>query len=316
MPEPYAGPTHRWLLWALFCLVMVIFPGLGFLSALIGLADVIAGNSFDPLGDYSLFLVLADIAFTAAPIAMVWGFMRLTGDRFVRIGLVAKPAGQTARETWWAFVWLFVVTGALSILLDLAITAIPNAERLTASIQVGPGVSFVDLAITGIPAAICAGLLEEIVVLGFAYRVLERLGLSDRAIVIILVSLRMSFHLYYGLTAIVLMPWAFVSVIFYRRYRRLWPLIIGHAAWDIYAILSSASDIAELIGLVVMVLLTIIAIVVATVRWRRARRESLLTLEIPRPRPAWIGPPVAMSAWPHAADVGPGSSASTASHWQ
>ena len=288
LPEPYAGPSRRWLVWVLLCLVMVIFPGLGFLSALIGLADVIAGRPVDLLGDYSLLLVVANIGFTAVPIAMVWGFLRITGDRLMRIGLVAKPARQTAHETWWAFVWIFGVCGAISIVLDRAILQIPYVERLTADVQIGASMSFADLAITGISAAICAGLLEEIVVLGFAYRMLERLGLSDRAILVILVALRMSFHLYYGLTAIVLLPWAFASVIYYRRYRRLWPLIIGHAAWDIYAILSSASMVAEFAGLAVMALMTIIAIIVAILRWRRARRGPLLTLEIPRPRPAWV----------------------------
>lgn len=313
MPEPYAGPSHRWLVGALLGLVMVIFPGLGFLSALIGLADVIAGRPVDPIGDYSLFVVVADIAFTAVLITMVWGFLRLCGDRLMRIGMLAKPAGQTARETSWAFVWLFVVCGVIAIVLDLAILQIPNAERLTADVQIGADVSFVDLALVGIPASICAGLLEEIVVLGFAFRMLERLGLSDRAILIILVTLRISFHLYYGLTAIVLLPWAFVSVIFYRRYRRLWPLIIGHAAWDIYAFLGSASVAAEVIGLAVMVLLTITAIIVAIVRWLRARRGPLLTLQIPRPRPAWIGDPAAMSPWPRVEDAGRDGSASAAS---
>ena len=126
--------------------------------------------------------------------------------------------------------------------------------------------------------------------LGFAYRMLERLGLSDRAILAILVTLRISFHLYYGLSALVLLPWAFVSVIYYRRYRRLWPLIIGHAAWDIFAILTTASTKAENIGLLALLLISITAIVVAIVRWVRARRGPLLTLEIPRPRPLWTVP--------------------------
>ncbi len=311
-PEPYAGPTQPWLVWLLLCTVMLIFPGLGFLSALVGLIDVVAGRPVDPLGDYSVPLIVANIVFTAVPIALVWGCLRLTGDRMMRIGLIATPLGRTARETWWSFVWVYAVCGAIQIALSLLLATIPYAERLSANVQIGTDVSFVDLAITAIPAAICAGLLEEIVVLGFAYRMLERLGLSDRAILTILVALRMSFHLYYGLTAIVLLPWAFVSVIFYRRYRRLWPLIIGHAAWDICAILSSASDLADLIGLAVIVVLMIAAIIVAIVRWRRVRRGPLLTVQIPRPRPAWVGRPAARYPPRHAVVASRGDSSSGA----
>lgn len=296
LPEPYAGPTRRWMVWLLLAIVMLVFPGLGFLSALVGLADVIAGRPVDPLGDYSLAFVIFNIAFTAVPITLVWLFLRLTGDRLMRLGLIVSPVARTARETGWAFVWIFMCSGPLQIGLSLLIGLIPYSDRLTADVQIGTHVSLVDLAITGVPAAISAGLLEEIVVLGFAYRMLERLGWSDRAIVFTLVALRLSFHLYYGLDAITLLPWAFVSVLFYRRYRRLWPLIIGHAAWDSYAILSSASGVADVVGLAVMALVAIAAVIVAIARWRGARRGPLLTLEIPRPRPAWAHTGVAIPA--------------------
>lgn len=306
LPEPYAGPTHRWLVWLLLCAVMLVFPGLAFLSALIGLADVIAGRPVDPLGDYSVFLVVFNVIFTAVLIAMVWGSLRLTGDRIMRIGLVATPVGRSVRATWWTFVWIFALTGLFQVGLSLLIAAVPYTDRLTADVQLGADVSFAQLAAAGIPASICAGLLEEIVVLGFAYRMLERIGRSDRAILVVLVALRMSFHVYYGIDVIVLLPWAYLSVIYYRRYRRLWPLIVGHAAWDIYAILSSASVAAEFAGLGLMLLMTLAAVTVAILRWLEVRRAPLLTLEIPRPRPAWIhapsthlaGPPVQQSPPP------------------
>ena len=286
-PEPYAGPAHRWLLWLSFVVVMLIFPGLAFLSALIGLADVIAGRPIDPLGDYSLATSAANVIFTALPIGLAWVFLRLSGDRLIRVGLVARPARETARATWWTFVWIFVLGSVFHITLGLLFSVIPYADRFSADVQIGSDVSFGQLAAVGIPAAICAGLLEEIVVLGFAYRILERLGLSDRAILAVLVALRMSFHLYYGLTALVLLPWAYLSVIYYRRYRRLWPLIIGHAVWDVYAILSSVSDWAALAGLLVTGLILLAVIIVAIVRWFEVRRGPLLTLQIPRPAPLW-----------------------------
>jgi hypothetical protein len=291
MPEPYAGPTHRWLLWLLFLTVMLVFPGLEFLSALIGLADVIAGRGVDPLGDYSTSTVVVTVAFSAVPIGMVWLFQRLTGDRLVRLGLLARPGRETAGATWWTFVWIFALGGLLEFGLSVLLSYIPFATRYTAQVELGSGVSLTHLALVAVPTALSAGFVEEIVVLGFAYRVLERAGLSDRAILAVLVILRMSYHLYYGVGALVLLPWAFLSVVYYRRYRRLWPLIIGHAFWDVYAILSSASVAAQVIGLVIVAVVVAAAVVGAGVRGVRVRRGPVLTLEIPRPRPQWATSP-------------------------
>lgn len=287
MPEPYAGPARRWLLWLCLVAVMLVFPGLPFLSALVGLADVIAGRAVDPLGDYSASGAVLSVAFSALPIGMAWGALRLTGDRLVRIGLLAGPAAETARATYWAFVWIFSLGGVLEFGLGFVLSRIPYADRFSADVQVGTHVSFARLAAIGIPAAISAGLVEEIVVLAFAYRVLERLGWSDRRLVVVLVTLRLSYHLYYGISAVVLLPWAYLSVLFYRRYRRIWPLILGHAGWDTYAILSTASLPSQVVGLGLTVLLVLAAVVLAVRRWQRARRGPLLTLAIPRPRPQW-----------------------------
>ncbi|MDP9240738.1 MAG: CPBP family intramembrane metalloprotease [Actinomycetota bacterium] len=290
MPEPYAGPTSRALLCVLFAVVMLVFPGVEIISAIDGLVRVIAGDSFDPLGDYSALSIAVVLFFSGVPIAMVWVVMRLTGDRMIRLGLLARPAGETAAATSWTFVWIFALGGVLEFGLGWLLSLVPGAMRYTAQVELGDGVSFGQLAAVGIPAAISAGFAEEIVVLGFAYRMLERAGLSDRAILVILVALRMSYHVYYGVGALILLPWAFLSVVYYRRYRRLWPLIIGHTLWDIFAILTATSTAAQLFGLLFAGLLVVAGAVVAIIRWRRVRRRPLLTLAIPRPRPQWRPP--------------------------
>lgn len=287
MPEPYAGPTRRAWLWAVLAAVLVVFPGVEVLSALDGLAKVIEGHPVDPLGDYSALAVVVVVFFSGLPLVLVWAGLRLISDRMARLGLLARPARETAVATWWTFVWIFALGGVLEFGLGWLLTLVPGAARYTAHVDVGGGVSFGQLAAIGIPAAVSAGFAEEIVVLGFAYRMLERLGLSDRAILALLVALRLSYHLYYGVGALVLLPWAFLSVVYYRRYRRLWPLIIGHLLWDMFAILTSTSTLAQLVGLLTSGLLVAIGVAVAVVRWRRVRRGPLLTLAIPLPRPRW-----------------------------
>ena len=295
LPEPYAGPARRWLLWLLFAAVMAVFPGLAVVSALVGLGDVLAARPVDPLGDYSVTSSVVTVSFSALPIALVWGSLRLTGDRLPRLGLMPRPMGQHASTFGWALVWIFAFGSLLEHLVGLALSRVPDADRYSAHIDVGAHVSFARLAAVGIPAAISAGLVEEIVVLGFAYRVLERLGMRDGVIVAALTALRLSYHVYYGVRAVALLPWAFISVVFYRRYRVLWPLIAGHATWDTYVFLSAESTAAQLIGLAIILLAVTAAAVLAALRWRVARRRPLLTLAVPRPRPQWAS---VRSPWP------------------
>lgn len=77
-----------------------------------------------------------------------------------------------------------------------------------------------------------AGIVEEIVVLGFLVRRLEQLNLPSWAVVVIAVAVRGSYHLYYGWGVLPILLWATVTVILYRRWRRLAPFIIVHMLWD------------------------------------------------------------------------------------
>lgn len=82
-------------------------------------------------------------------------------------------------------------------------------------------------------AGFSAGIVEEIVVLGFLVRRLEQLGLRPAWVVIIAVLVRVSYHLYYGWGAVTIALWALVSVLVYLRIRRLLPFILCHIAWDV-----------------------------------------------------------------------------------
>ena len=77
-----------------------------------------------------------------------------------------------------------------------------------------------------------SGIVEEIVVLGFLVRRLEQLNLPSWAVVAIAVAVRGSYHLYYGWGVLPILVWATVTVILYRRWRRLAPFIIVHMLWD------------------------------------------------------------------------------------
>ncbi len=90
-----------------------------------------------------------------------------------------------------------------------------------------------------------AGIVEEIVVLGFLVRRLEQLNLPGWAVVAIAVAVRGSYHLYYGWRVLPIIVWATVTVILYRRWRRLAPFIIVHMLWDASLFIAASMDLHD-----------------------------------------------------------------------
>jgi Type II CAAX prenyl endopeptidase Rce1-like len=95
-------------------------------------------------------------------------------------------------------------------------------------------------------ASVVAGVLEEIVVLGYLVRRLEQRGWSTTWIVVVAVAVRVSYHLYYGPGVIPIVLWATASVLFYMKIRRLLPFIICHVAWDLMVTIGQHSHGGEL----------------------------------------------------------------------
>lgn len=85
-------------------------------------------------------------------------------------------------------------------------------------------------------AAIENGFLEEVLVVGYLITRLEQLRLPAWAVVAISAVLRGSYHLYQGFGGF--LGNAVMGVVFalwFRRTRRLWPLVIAHSLLDIVA---------------------------------------------------------------------------------
>jgi membrane protease YdiL (CAAX protease family) len=89
-----------------------------------------------------------------------------------------------------------------------------------------------DYLALGLVASLVAGVLEEIVVLGYLVRRLEQRGWSVPWVAAIAVAVRVSYHLYYGPGVVPIVFWATASVLLYLKIRRLLPFILCHVAWD------------------------------------------------------------------------------------
>jgi membrane protease YdiL (CAAX protease family) len=113
-------------------------------------------------------------------------------------------------------------------------------------------------------ASVVAGVVEEIVVLGYLVRRLEQRGVTTRAIVMIAVAVRVSYHLYYGGGALQIAVWATASVLLYLKIRRLLPFIICHIMWDVGVSLGMHSPATQ----VTLFALFLVLSIVLYVRWR------------------------------------------------
>ena len=73
--------------------------------------------------------------------------------------------------------------------------------------------------------------------------------------------MRGSYHLYYGWGVLPILAWATITVILYRRYRRLAPFIIVHVLWDTGVFLAGGFLAGE------AVVLTVATIVFTAMWW-------------------------------------------------
>src|SRR5205085_6422264 len=92
--------------------------------------------------------------------------------------------------------------------------------------------------IVGTAAAISAGVTEELVLLSLAAAVVRQ-ALRDRPRLVlpvtlaVLIVLRWSIHLHYGTASVFVLFWVPAAYALFRWTGSVWPLVIGHAAYDV-----------------------------------------------------------------------------------
>lgn len=74
-----------------------------------------------------------------------------------------------------------------------------------------------------------AGFCEEIFLLALPVLLLRSARRGWGEIVLVLAVVRISFHIYYGLPVVGLIPWAVLAVLFFRYTQSVWPLVLAHS---------------------------------------------------------------------------------------
>jgi membrane protease YdiL (CAAX protease family) len=166
------------------------------------------------------------IAFGLAPVALVLYLLWEKGKSpFDVIGLnLSQPVRDIFRGTWLA-----------------ALIGIPGLGLYLVSRQLGISAEVIPAALGEywwtVPmllfAAIRASLLEEVIVVGYFFNRLTRLGFSSRSQILLSAFLRASYHLYQGFGGFI--GNFFMGLLFgylYQRWGRVMPLVIAHFLLD------------------------------------------------------------------------------------
>jgi membrane protease YdiL (CAAX protease family) len=205
---------------------------LGVFAAFFGAGIIAAGFSLSsdlssPTGGWGAFLPSAfdNLAQAGTAATLVLLLSRQRGISRQALGLVlprradgAADVGAALRVATWALVAFIggsIVTSLLA----------------TGKYNVSPHLNAAYLVYTS-TAAVNAGIVEEMVVLGFVVVTLQQARRPLPEVVLVALVLRASYHVYYGPGVVGILVWASVFVWLFLRTRSLLPIIAVHFVWD------------------------------------------------------------------------------------
>ncbi|MEE1620035.1 CPBP family intramembrane glutamic endopeptidase [Zafaria sp. Z1313] len=254
-PEPPAVGTERNMLRAQLLLVLALSLGQSAVYAVVNLLDKLSreplaqqttrmNTSLNDRQYFDLTYQLLDIGFSLVPVALVFFFLHQAGRNGFRL------FGFDGRRPWPDAGWGLLLFGAIGVG-TLGVYAAGRALGITTAIVPAALDPFWWTIPVLVLSAVRHGILEEVVVVGFLFHVLRRIGWGPWAVIVASALFRGSYHLYQGFGPFIgnaLMGLAFGW--FYHRYGRVMPLVIAHALLDSagfvgYALLGPAIGIGS-----------------------------------------------------------------------
>jgi membrane protease YdiL (CAAX protease family) len=225
-PPPNTTPISARRAYVEVLAVFAAFFGAGIVAAGFSLSSDLPS----PTGGWGLFLPNAvdELAQAGVAAALVLLLLSRRGISPRAFGLVLPQradgkwaAGQTLRIATWALVAFFVgsiVTSALA----------------TGKYNASPHLNAAYLVYTS-TAALNAGVIEEMVVLGFVLVTLQQARRPLWEVVAVGLVLRATYHIYYGPGVLGILVWASIFIWLYLRTRSLLPIMATHFMWDLVA---------------------------------------------------------------------------------
>lgn len=228
-------PTRRSLVWETrFVMLAFLFPAVASAVVIIVQHALGVGGSPDPLASLvsghplaSFFLgipVYLEVGVTA-PLALL--LLWRTGQHPSDLGL-GVPG-------WFSDIWpaigLLGATFGVSLLLAIPFAPLEKAHRaLFNPAQIGHVPHY--YVIYGLAVSATTAIAEETVVNGYLMTRLEQLGWNPQRALLLSLVLRTSYHIYYGIGFIFVIPFGYFMTRSFQKNRRLTRAITAHFIWD------------------------------------------------------------------------------------
>ncbi len=218
-----ALPTSRRRAWTEILGVFALFFGTSVVAAVLTRFNQPIKNPAPSISQDALS-GLSELAIAGLAIVVVVALTKLRGVPTPMLGLA--PVWSRRRAYRWQAIGmglLFITTMIASSFLMQALTPKAHFPSLARS----PWHLLFE-----IPAAINAGIVEELIVVALFVTAAEQIATRPIFIYVIGIGLRLSYHIYYGPGVIAFALWAATAIWLFRRCRRITPLIITHIIYD------------------------------------------------------------------------------------
>jgi membrane protease YdiL (CAAX protease family) len=213
--------------------VLFVF-GAFFASGIVLAGLIVGGHSNDITTDGSWGLYGAQavqlLFQMALAVVVVWLLSERRAVSLQTLGVVWPSdengnfsPGRTVRNFAWA---------VLALAIGLSITSLLHTGSLPKNEANLPA------TLLAVFVGLNAGVVEELVVLAFVVVTLRQARRPWWEVTLVALVLRCSYHIYYGVGVVGILIWASLFYWTYLRTRSILPLMISHAAWDTFALLS------------------------------------------------------------------------------
>jgi membrane protease YdiL (CAAX protease family) len=241
-PDGVAATSRRGLVLETWCvevafLVPSVLAAVDLLAAHTGGAAITRFPTIvtNPAANLILGLITYLQVAAVVPIALL--LLSRTGQRPADLGLV-RP---TWRRDLWPGLGIAASGYGVAIAATIVLTSvIGRHSRLFDQVPIGhvPGY----YVIYGIAVSATTAIAEEILVSGYLLTRLEQLGWNPRWALLLSLTLRTSYHVYYGLGFLLTIPLGYYATRSFQKHRRLTRPIVAHFLYD--AVLITISVLA------------------------------------------------------------------------
>jgi hypothetical protein len=204
--------------------------------------------------------------------------MRSAALEPLRIGArelgLRRGSCSTRRAAAAAVVYVGVLGAAISVTVTLLDWCGVHGSGASSGINPEPGVLPVELFHASV-----AGLGEEPVMLALPMALARRVRWPWAITIVVMIAMRISFHVYYGWDSLFVLPWIMCAYFLYRWCPLLWPFVIGHGLFDLLQTLqtygSTTTAWATGFALDAVCVAGVVLALVVVVRHMSERREVL-----------------------------------------